>query len=106
MRRYYYCNQSVRLSACPLTLHALLHIAWGIRVAGPVWSYWAFPMERECNNLLCSIKSRRHPYESINTFMIATAHLDQIRLLYNLQDVLNLDLRMKTVHQQTYESCK
>ncbi|KAF7761920.1 hypothetical protein Agabi119p4_9912 [Agaricus bisporus var. burnettii] len=102
--RFYYCNVSARLSACPLTLHALLHIAWGIRVAGPVWSYWAFPMERECNNLLCAIKSRRHPYESINSFMIATAQLDQIRLMHNLHDVLNLDPPMKTMNQMVHES--
>ena len=46
----YYKHDPNRLSACPLTIHALLHIAWGIRVAGPVWTYWAYPMERHYSN--------------------------------------------------------
>src|ERR1700678_1212644 len=58
----YYKNDPTRLSACPLTIHALLHIAWGIRVAGPVWTYWAYPMEQHCNTLLQSIRSRHHPH--------------------------------------------
>src|SRR5882762_7260707 len=53
--RLYYENDPARLSACPLTVHGLLHIAWGIKVAGPVWTYWAFAMERHCNTLLQSI---------------------------------------------------
>ncbi len=50
--RLYYENDPARLSACPLTIHSLLHIAWGIKVAGPVWTYWAFAMECHCNTLL------------------------------------------------------
>ncbi|XP_006457060.1 hypothetical protein AGABI2DRAFT_146706 [Agaricus bisporus var. bisporus H97] len=88
--RLYYAHELDRLSACPLTLHALLRIAWGIRVAGPVWAYWAFPMERHCNTLLPSIRSRRHPYAAINTFVSAMAQLDQIRLRFNLQSELDL----------------
>ena len=70
--RLYYENDPTRLSACPLTIHSLLHIAWGIKVAGPVWTYWAFAMEHHCNTLLCSIKSRRHPYASITSFVTAS----------------------------------
>jgi hypothetical protein len=88
--RLYYENDPARLSACPLTVHGLLHIAWGIKVAGPVWTYWAFAMERHCNTLLQSIKSRRHPYASISSFVTATAQLDQIRLSYNLHEELFL----------------
>src|ERR1700678_2029677 len=87
----YYKNDPTQLSTCPLTIHALLHIAWGIRVAGPVWTYWAYPMERHCNTLLQSIKSIRHPYASISSFVTATAQLDQIRLLYDLHETLCLD---------------
>jgi hypothetical protein len=89
--RLYYENNPARLSACPLTIHALLHVGWGIRVTGPVWTYWAYPMERHCNTLLQAIKSKRHPYASITSFVSATAQLDQIRLLYDLYEVLDLD---------------
>ncbi|EKM74272.1 hypothetical protein AGABI1DRAFT_95753 [Agaricus bisporus var. burnettii JB137-S8] len=88
--RLYYQNNPARLSACPLTIHALLHVAWGIRVAGPVWTYWAFPMERHCNSLLPAIGSRRHPYASIAAFVSASAQLDQIRLRYDLHQALCL----------------
>ena len=89
--RLYYKNNPARLSTCPLTIHALLHITWGIKVARPVWTYWAYPMECHCNILLQAIKSRRRPFASINSFVTATAQLDQIRLSYNLFEALRLD---------------
>ncbi|XP_006458586.1 hypothetical protein AGABI2DRAFT_141379 [Agaricus bisporus var. bisporus H97] len=91
--RLYFSHERDRLSACPLTIHALLHIAWGIRIAGPVWAYWAFPMERHCNTLLPSIRSRRHPYASISAFVTAVAQLDQIKLRFCLQSELDLNPR-------------
>ncbi|XP_006459841.1 hypothetical protein AGABI2DRAFT_142250 [Agaricus bisporus var. bisporus H97] len=96
-KKFYYFHQTRRLSACPLTIHALLHIAWGIRVAGPVWTYWAFPMERHCNTLLPSIRSRRHPYAAITTFVTAMAQLDQVRLNYNLHSELSLSGMKRTL---------
>ena len=80
-----------------MTIHGLLHIAWGIKVAGPVWTYWAFAMERHCNTLLRSVKSRRHPYASIASFVTATAQLDQIRLFYDLHDELSWILKKRKV---------
>lgn len=60
----YYQNDPAQLSSCPLTIHALLHIPDGITAIGPVWTYWAFPMERHCNSLLPAIRSRSHPNQS------------------------------------------
>lgn len=71
-------------SACPITIHALLHIAGSIRTIGPVWAYWAFPMERHCGEIKRCIKSRRHPYKSIDTYVTSQAHVAQIKLLYDL----------------------
>ncbi|KAJ7278027.1 hypothetical protein C8J57DRAFT_1449122 [Mycena rebaudengoi] len=45
----YFQNDVERMSVCPLTIHALLHIAPGIIFCGPVWCYWAFLMERYCD---------------------------------------------------------
>ncbi|PPR04228.1 hypothetical protein CVT24_013310 [Panaeolus cyanescens] len=89
--RYYYMDRSDRLSACPLTIHSLLHIADGIRAAGPVSCYWAFPMERHCGTLLPAARSKRHPYVAINNFSTAVAQLDMIRLLYQLSLSLEPD---------------
>ena len=95
--RLYYKNNPARLSMCPLTIHALLHIAWGIKVAGPIWTYWAYPMERHCNTLLQAIKSRHRSYASITSFVSATAQLDQIRLMYNLHGALRLILTRRKI---------
>lgn len=48
-------------------------------------------MERHCNTLLHLVKSRRHPYASIASFVTTTAQLDQIQLFYDLHDELFLD---------------
>ena len=58
------------LSACPLTILALLHVD-GMEAAGPVWTYWAFPTERFCGRLyLTQPRARQYPYfrrKSCNT---------------------------------------
>jgi hypothetical protein len=88
--RYYYKHDPLRISTCPTTVHALLHIASSIREMGPVWAYWAFPMERYCGEILPNIRSRRYPYKSIDRYVSARAHLSQIKLLYNLHQELSL----------------
>lgn len=58
---------------------------------GPVWAYWAFPMERYCNDIGSHIRNRRHPYSNINQYVASVAHLTQIEILYNLTDELSLE---------------
>ncbi|KAI0683538.1 hypothetical protein C8Q76DRAFT_662367 [Earliella scabrosa] len=86
--RMYYQYEPARLSTCPLTIHALLHIADSIRDAGPVWTSWAFPMERYCGALQPAIRSRRYPYASLNRYILDKARLDHIKLKYSLEDTL------------------
>jgi hypothetical protein len=88
--RIYYQNKPERLSACPLTIHALLHIADSIKAAGPVWCYWAFPMERFCGSLQPAIRSRRHPYTSLDRFICESSQLRQIANVYDIAGVLAL----------------
>ncbi|KAJ7433126.1 hypothetical protein B0H11DRAFT_2376974, partial [Mycena galericulata] len=78
--KLYYQYSPDRLSACPVTIHALLHIADGIEAAGPVWAYWAFPMERFCGRLQPCIKSRRFPFASIDGHVVATAQLAIVKV--------------------------
>ncbi|KDQ52461.1 hypothetical protein JAAARDRAFT_138848 [Jaapia argillacea MUCL 33604] len=87
---FYYQGQPSRLSACPLTIHALLHIADSIEASGPVWTSWAFPMERYCGHLQPAIKSRRFPYACIDRHVLHSARLVQIKLVYNLRQELSL----------------
>ena len=57
---------------------------------GPVWTYWAFPMERFCGRLQSSLRSRRDPWSNLNERVVAIARLDQIKLKYGLDDELSL----------------
>ncbi|KAI0072629.1 hypothetical protein K474DRAFT_1604760, partial [Panus rudis PR-1116 ss-1] len=95
------------LSACPITIHALLHIADSILAAGPVWAYWAFPMERYCGLLQPAIRSRRHPYPSLNRFVLDDARLKQVTLKYGLSDELQLEKKpaLRGVKYPGYDTC-
>jgi len=57
---------------------------------GPVWAYWAFPMERYCGDVQRNIRSRRFPYSSINRYVTSRAQLTHIALLYGLDEKLCL----------------
>ncbi|KAI0084430.1 hypothetical protein BDY19DRAFT_987551 [Irpex rosettiformis] len=87
---FYYQYDPSRLSACPLTIHALLHIADSIVLAGPVWTSWAFPMERYCAFIQPAFKSRRFPFASVNRFILDHARLSHIQVLYDAAAVLRL----------------
>jgi hypothetical protein len=76
--------------ACTLPIHALLHIADNIEAMGPVWAYWAFPMERFCGAIAWANKSQRYPYSSINRHVLQVAQLSQIKLMYGLTEKLDL----------------
>lgn len=78
------------MAACPLTIHALLHIAPTIRAMGPVWMYWAFPMECYCSDIACKVRTQWFPYAKINEYVTSHAQLAQITLLYDLHDELQL----------------
>ena len=77
---------------CPITVHAVLHIADSIANAGPVWTAWAFPMERYCGRLQPAIRNRRFPYSSLDRYVLDAARLDQIKLLYGPQTAQELAL--------------
>ena len=88
--RIYYQYQPSCLSTCPLTIHAMLHIADSIEIIGPSWTYWAFPMECYCGRLQRKIKSRRYPWASLDSYVVASAQLEHIRISRNLESLLRL----------------
>lgn len=87
--RLYYQGDPARLSACPTTIHALLHITESIHFSGPVWCYWAFPMERFCGHISRAIHSKRYPWAEIDNYVKYRAQLQIITLKYELGDQLN-----------------
>ncbi|KAJ3931913.1 MAG: hypothetical protein NXY57DRAFT_1048699 [Lentinula lateritia] len=72
--KLYYQYDPERVSACPLTIHGLLHIPDALEEIGPVW---AFPTEHYCGHLQPAIK-------------ILQAQLVQIKLIYGVEDDLLL----------------
>ncbi|KAF8597325.1 hypothetical protein BDV93DRAFT_453158 [Ceratobasidium sp. AG-I] len=95
--RYYYQYNPSRLQTCPVNLHYLLHLADSIKQMGPVWCYWAFPMERYCSFLGAAVKSRRFPFANIARRIQDVCTLRIIRERYSLHEELNLK---KAVHDQ------
>lgn len=87
----YYQHDLARLPACPLTIHALLHIADGIKFMGPVWCYWAYPMERYCGRLQRAIRSRRFPYSALDRSVVESSQLAQISAIYGIASELALE---------------
>ncbi|KAI4293859.1 hypothetical protein K525DRAFT_213980 [Schizophyllum commune Loenen D] len=88
--KIYYQHDPDRVSACPLTIHALLHVADSIEYMGPVWCYWAFPMERYCGTLTPAINTRRFPYASLDRYVVERAQMEQINALYDVAAEMSL----------------
>ncbi|EUC55299.1 transposase family Tnp2 protein, partial [Rhizoctonia solani AG-3 Rhs1AP] len=82
----YYQFDEERLQTCPVNTHYLLHIADSIEYMGPIWCYWAYPMERFCSFVLNSVKSRRYPYANIDERVLNRARLQIILHKYRLID--------------------
>ncbi|KAH7879638.1 uncharacterized protein C8R40DRAFT_1200788 [Lentinula edodes] len=103
--RIYYQYSPERLPVCPLTIHALLHIAPSIKATGPVWCYWAFPMERYCGAIQPAIRSRRFPFASLARYVLEDARLTQIKVFYDKIDELSLQSVHKGLVRGAYPSC-
>ena len=79
-----------------LTVHGLLHIADTIERIGPVWTWWSFPVERQCGRLQRHINDKRHPYVNIDNFITLAAQLNNARNIYNItNEDLSLDKKEK-----------
>jgi hypothetical protein len=86
----FYQYDESRLSTCPLTIHALLHIADGIDAAGPVWCYWSFAMERFCGAITRGNKNRANPYTSLDRRVRDVAQLQMVKVKFGLLETLSL----------------
>ncbi|KAG8922102.1 hypothetical protein FRC02_012132 [Tulasnella sp. 418] len=68
----------------------MLHLADGIEDSGPVWTSWAFIMERICSLISSCVTSRLHPDGTLNQRIKREAQLSAIVLKYDLYDELDL----------------
>jgi hypothetical protein len=82
--RYYYQYEPRRLPTCPLTIHALLHLPYYIWTSRPLWTSWAFVMERFCGHILPAVKNRVRPYEHLDNYVQRRAQMQIVSLKYGL----------------------
>lgn len=98
--RIYYQDDLNRLPVCTLPIHSLLHIADCIKGWGPVGSYWAFPMERFCGHLKRGgVTSRRHPYSSLDRYLMDWATLWHIGNVHGIHDELQFKSSGRVIQQ-------
>jgi len=90
-----------------LTVHALLHVADTIETIGPVWTWWSFPIERQCGRFQRKVKSRKHPYTNLDNYLLQDAQLKQVKMIYNLSnmDLLIGECRTKKVELVLQDTC-
>ncbi|KAG8905503.1 hypothetical protein FRC00_013220 [Tulasnella sp. 408] len=89
--RLYYRYDPSRLPFCTSNIHGMLHIPDDIRISGPLWTAWAFVMERICSLTVRAVKSRLNPFGSLNQYFKRIAQLSHIRNKYNLSSHLEPD---------------
>lgn len=104
MSRYYYQYDPARLPACPLTIHALLHLPHYIRIAGPLWASWAFVMERFCGHILPAVKNRVRPYDHLDNYIQRRAQMQAVSLKYNLPSLAKPRIHYTYAHGEKFSS--
>lgn len=88
-------------------MHGLLHIADGIEAAGPVWATWAFVMERYCGFVKRrAVRSRAHPYASIDRRILEIAQMNVVSLKYGLRKKLTLSGKRGKVVKDKFSGCR
>jgi hypothetical protein len=104
--RIYYQNNPKRLPVCTLPIHTLLHLADCIEAWGPVWCYWSFPMERFCGFLKPGVSSMRHPYASMDHYLLDWVTMWHLGTIYNIKDMLQLKGPKKQLATCSVQGCK
>ena len=103
----YYQHKPEQLPACPLTIHALLHIPDQIRWMGPCWTTWAFPIERQCGYFQHIIHSQLNLYANMSQHLTDLSQLWQVKILYNLTDEeLGKPPKHISLQMKRLEDCK
>jgi hypothetical protein len=57
---------------------------------GPVWCYWAFPMERFCGALGRTNLNPHFPFITMDRRVLEAAQVAQIKYMYSLSETLDL----------------
>jgi hypothetical protein len=88
--RLYYRYQYTRLSACPLTIHALIHIPNDTRNAGPLSRIWEFSTERIMGLVARSVTNKQYPFSQLSKSVKKMEQIKLTAMKYGVEGQLNL----------------
>ncbi|KIM21216.1 hypothetical protein M408DRAFT_110138, partial [Serendipita vermifera MAFF 305830] len=84
----YYRYDMDRISACPLNVHAMIHISNDTRHAGPLSRIWEYVTERFMGQISRSIKSRRYPFAQLSETVKKREQMKLVIAKYGLENEL------------------
>lgn len=77
-----------RISTCPLTIHALIHLAGTTRHAGPLSRIWEYVTERFMGKIARNVTSRQYPFSQIAESVKKQEQLKTIAIKFGLEEEL------------------
>lgn len=76
------------ISTCPLTIHALIHIAGSTRHCGPLSCIWEFVTERFMGKVTRNVTSRQYPFSQIAKTVKKGEQLKTVAMKFSLEEKL------------------
>jgi hypothetical protein len=84
----YYRFEMDRISACPPTVHALIHLHNDTLHAGPLSWIWEYVMERFMGKIVWSITSRQYPFSQLAETVKKMEQVKMVTFKYGLEKEL------------------
>lgn len=84
--KIYYNNDPERLKACTSQIHSLLHLSENVRLFGPVFGFWQFPLERYVGTLERLATSKSQINKSLSNSLIYRERFNYLFLMYNMPE--------------------
>lgn len=77
-----------RILACPLNVHAMIHIANDTRHAGPLLCIWEYVTKRFMGQISRGIRSRRYPFAQLSENVKKREQMKLVIAKYGLENEL------------------
>ncbi|GAO48626.1 hypothetical protein G7K_2796-t1 [Saitoella complicata NRRL Y-17804] len=102
--RLYYQYDYNRMSACPSSIHMLLHVADCIEWLGPAWVFWVFAMERMNGMVVPKARSRSELNKSLANAVLLDEQLKLFGYIRTTTPVFSMSVKPSPIHTCTYET--
>lgn len=79
-----------RISTCPLTIHAIIHLISSTRHAGPLSRIWEFVTERYMGKIARSVTSRQYPFSQLAETIKKQEQIKTVAIKLGLEEELFL----------------